>query len=302
MIWSWIKTLGAILGLFILFLFLTFPTERLGPRIARVLEGALSQAFRMPPPKCEVTGFGFALPFGLKMTSLRCINAQKEDVVFLSDLRVIPLPFRQSVSGKMGEGSLHATSNFSPFSRSASQLSLQLEKIDLQLLSPSLQQFARQASPMIPGLEIEGKISGQLDLPLASLYRSSGQVDLKLEGLRLPPQNLLKFMGISEVKFSQAEAKLKLTQGRLEINTFSFLSDLISAKASGNFQFNENFDASNGSIELKWQVVASDALRSSPFGSRLLNAECPNPDAQQFCTKRMSRISDFTNFFSGGSF
>jgi hypothetical protein len=155
---------------------------------------------------------------------------------------------------------------------------------------------------MIPGLEIEGKISGQLDLPLAPLHRSSGQVDLKLEGLRLPPQNLLKFMGISEVKFSQAEAKLKLTQGRLEINTFSFLSDLISAKASGNFQFNENFDASNGSIELKWQVVASDALRSSPFGSRLLNAECPNPDAQQFCTKRMSRISDFTNFFSGGSF
>jgi len=92
---------------------------------------------------------------------------------------------------------------------------------------------------------------------------------------------------------------MKLNLGKLEIDNFAFISNSLSAKASGNFQFAENPDASNGSVEFKWQVVESDALRNSIAGSQLLNRECPNPDAQKFCTKRFSRPSDFGNFFGG---
>lgn len=301
MIWSWTKTILGILALFLFFLFITFPFERIGPRLAKGLESAVVQTLRIPEPQCELLGFALALPFSIKVKNLRCIDNQNREILALSNLRLTPFPFRQTLQAEIGDGRLSILSNFSPLSQKLTHLQVEMQSLDIQKLSASFLPLLQKSNPFIPPIELVGTINGKLDIPLTPLHQSSGLIDLNLQGFKIPSQRSLESFGISEVTFSQSVAKLQLTQGRLEITDFGFLSDLFSTKATGSFQFNQNFDASNGNIELKWKIVASDALRNNPFGSQLLRMDCPNPDAQGFCTRRMSRVSDFSGLLSGSS-
>ncbi len=305
MIWSWVKLSLQILFLFVLFLIITFPFDRMGPKIARFVEQGLSRALSMPPPRCDISNFSLAFPFGVKMGRLTCTSDGEQPLLDAKSLRILPLPFNQRISAEMGKGTLNFSTNFSPFTLKASKVSMDLKEVELTVLTPLILNFVKASNPMmmsiLPGLKIEGTLSGEVQAPFPPLHRANGKVDLRFKDLRLPQQPLLELLGLTEIKFDTSAAKMKLNLGKLEIEEFAFISASLSAKASGNFQFAENPDASNGNVEFKWQVVESDALRNSIAGSQLLNRECPNPDAQRFCTKRFSRPSDFANFFGGNS-
>lgn len=296
-----LKTTALVIFLLVVFFLMTFPFERVGPKIARLIEQSLVQMSAGPPPRCEVQGFGLSFPFGVGMEKLRCDAGGTEALLEARDVKITGLPFSQSVAMKLGTGSLALHTNISPFSFRPTQVRAELSKVPLAVLTPFFPAILRFLNPsataFITGLKLDGALSGKLEIPFTPIFRSDGLVDLRFEEFRLPNQGLLDMIGLREIRFTTAVARMSLKQGRLEISEFAFLSESLSAKAGGQFKFEENFDASSGAIELKWQVVASDALRASLVGPQLLNAECPNPDSQRFCTRRLTRPSDFAQLF-----
>ena len=304
MIFRIIRQTLVVVGLFVLFFIWTFPTERLGPKLANLIAKQLSVILPGAPADCDIQSLGFALPIGVKMNALSCRAGSPLPFLDLKNVSLRLIPFNQTASADLGSGHVELSSNASLLSFKPSKIGVRVQKLNLEKATPLVTTFLPPQMRMFitSDFKIFGTLDADIQAPTGQLYKSSGLLNLTIKDLTLPRQSILEQVGLQDLKFTSSQAKITLTNGKLDINNFEFLSDTFSQKASGSFQFLENIEASTGSIDLKWQVTASDALRNSFLGRRLLEAPCPNPDSQRFCTRRLTKFSDLQNLLSFNTF
>lgn len=283
------------LALYIAFVLITFPFNRLGPKISGAAEQALTELFR-ERHQCSVSGFGLQLPLGISMEAFEC-RGRVDELFRLENVKLISLPFHQSFSFNLGEGSAEFSTN-SSFGGMPSKVSGELAQLSVEKLLPIVLALnSRFGQRLFIEPKLAGSVTGSFEFPTQDFPSSNGAVNLSFEGLKLPPQPILDWIGLRELEFSKAAANIQLTDGNLVFNDVAFLSSELSGKIEGNMQLAQPLGDSSGDLQLKWRVKRSDAILSSDFGPGLL-AFCPSPDAQGFCTQRLSRLSNLTNLTS----
>jgi type II secretion system protein N len=275
------------LSLFVLFLVLTFPFSRLGRPVAQMIEQALMTNLGLRA-SCQIQGLHLSFPLGLRWELLHCKNAQGLDLLQLRSGRVSLLPGMQSFSATWGQGQIQLKPAIS-LSGQISRISGDLTALSLTDLSPLLGALISRMNPAVSGLLLEGSLNSNFDLPFKNLARASGSLDLQLQNLKLPNQALLRMIGLNELSFKTSEVRAALSSGTVTISSAQFLSEHLSGKAEGTLSVGETWAESTPNIMLKWKVTRSDALMSSFIGSQLVNAPCPTPDSEGFCTQRLQR-------------
>jgi len=278
-------------------LVLTFPTERLAPRISRQAEKALSSVLG-PSVQCSSSEFGFAFPLQAKLSNFAC--SQGRDSVFQFENIYIGLGiFSQSLRLETPRGAMSLSGRFLP-SFSPSRIHAEFESFPIESIAPLLFEALKSQVRNMVQPELEGQLLGEIDLPVQEYWKSNGQIDLQFQNLRLPSQSMLDLIGLRELKFDTSKLKATLTNGKLKIEEAQFLSSSLSGKASGQLELQEAIMDSTGDLSLKWKVVQSTALQSSLLGPQLLQAPCPNPDPEGFCTRKINRLSEIQSLFQGG--
>jgi hypothetical protein len=220
-----------------------------------------------------------------------------EDFLNFKTLRLSLLPWKQSLQIRLvDDGFLAIHTSYRPWSGIKS-FQMEMSKIDMKLLvSLAMAELRRQGQPVMIQPELEGLITGELDIPLGNWHQSSGEIQTNLENFRLPQQALTDFVGLRELAISPAEIRLSLNRGLVEIQSIQLRSASLSLVVEGNWNLTENFDESTGDLRLRWQVQTSDAIRRSLFGPQLLNLPCPTPDSEKFCVKRFTRAAEIQEF------
>ncbi|PIR22699.1 MAG: type II secretion system protein GspN [Deltaproteobacteria bacterium CG11_big_fil_rev_8_21_14_0_20_45_16] len=297
MIRRWFSIIGFGLFLFVIFVMLTFPFERIGPRISRQLEQSLYDVFRTTL-SCELSGFGFHLPLGVRADLIVCKGRRPSESFQVSDLKLRLLPFSQRASFKMGEGSAEIHTNFG-FSTHLKNLRANIRNLDIKQILPLVYQLIRNSGALVliqP--DVEGQLNAQLDLPIDSWPKGTGSIELEAAKLKLPTQPALEFIGLNDLNFDEAKLKAELKDSKLSIKTFNLLSTPLSAKLTGDLDLDgASLMTAKGTLLFKWKVQQSDALMSSQFGSILLDAPCSSPDAQGFCAKSITQLQEITRIF-----
>jgi len=290
---DWIKVTGIGLVLFVVFLALTFPFPRLRPLIVKQLQNAI-QISTNTTVSCDLQGFNFHLPLGVKWDRLLCIDMRGQTFFEISDVVLTTLPSYQTLKGSIGSGKLELKAN-AGIKSAPSHLEAKLSAIPLDIISPLISTLITKVNPMVRDLQFAGSLSGSVDLPLSGYRTRPGSLNLEIKGFRLPPQGNLKMIGLVQgLDFSKSILKANLSGGKLSISEAAFLSDHLSGKVEGSLELAEVFSQSSGNLTLKWLVKRSDALMASPIGSLLATSPCPNPDSEGFCTRKVNRISDLT--------
>lgn len=286
-----LKYVGAGLGLFLVFLFLTFPFQRLGPKISSVIEQGLSSVTG-GRTACQLQGFDFRFPLGVQWEKLLCTDTFGGPLISLDHTSATLLPGYQKFSSRMEGGSLEVKTN-AGIKSGPSFIEGTLQDVPLKNLSPLLGGLISRMNPAIRDLKIEGRIQGEFEIPLKSFASKPGAINLDIKGFKLPQQSALNLIGLKELPFSKATIKATSSAGKLTVSDISFLSDHLSGKVEGGMDLNDELGLSTPNLTLKWNVQKSDALLSTPVGTFLASAPCPNPDAQGFCSKRVTRMQDF---------
>ena len=298
MIKRWLSLFGFGFFLFVIFVILTFPFERIGPRISRQLEQSLSDIFRTSL-SCELNGFGFHFPLGVKADLVACKGRRPSESFQVSDLKLRLLPFSQRASFGVGEGSIEVHTNFGLSTR-LNNLRATIQKLDIKPVLPLVYQLIRNSGALVliqP--EVEGQLNGQIDLPIDSWPKGVGTMELEAANLKLPTQPALEFIGLNDLQFDEAKFEAELKDSKLSIKSFNLLSTPLSAKLTGDLDLEgASLMTAKASLIFKWKVQRSDALVSSQFGSILLDAPCSSPDAQGFCTKSITQLPEITRIFA----
>jgi hypothetical protein len=299
MIWSRIKSILKVTGIsflfFLFFLVMTFPFQRLAPKVSGFIESGLQSALGLRA-SCHLLGFDLAFPLGIKWSSLSCTNSFGEPLLSFGDTRINVLPGYQKVSAGVDKGTL--TLKMNAGLRSApTRISGELSSVSLATLSPLISAGISRASPAVRDIRLEGLAEGSFEIPLRSFATEPGALDIEFKGLKLPDQSTLKMIGLKELPFKRAVIKATSSAGKLNFTNVEFLSDHLSGKVEGSMDLNDEFSKSIPNVLLKWSVQKSDALMSSPIGSFLANSPCPSPDAQGFCSRRITRMQDFSPAF-----
>jgi len=290
---DWIKLTLAGLSLFVAFLFVTFPFPRLKPLVVKELQRAI-QGFAGVTVACDLQGFNFHFPLGIKWSRLQCVDSRGQNFLELSDVTLTTLPKYQTLQGSVGSGTLEIKAN-AGIGSAPSRLSARLEKVPLESLSSLVSNLITRANPMVRDLQFAGSLTGSAEIPLADYRTRPGSLQLEIRGFKLPPQSNLKMIGLVQgLDFSKSVIKANLSGGKLTISEAAFLSDHISGKAEGSVDLAESISQSTANLTLKWQVKRSDAIMSAPLGMAIASAPCPNADSEGFCTRKISRFSDLT--------
>ena len=288
-----IKLTLAGLFLFVVFLLLTFPFPRLKPIVVKEMQRAI-QGFAGTSISCDLQGFNFHFPLGVKWSRLQCIDPRGQNFLELNDVTLITLPKYQSLKGSIGSGTLDVTTN-AGLGSAPSQLTARINQVPLESLSSLISNMITKANPMVRDLQFAGSLTGSVELPLTDYRIRPGSLQVEIKGFKLPPQSNLKMIGLVQgLDFSKSVVKANLSGGKLTISEAAFLSDHISGKAEGSIDLAETLNQSAGNLTLKWQVKRSDAIMSAPLGMAIASAPCPNPDSEGFCTRKISRFSDLT--------
>lgn len=298
---TWILSFLIGIFLFFIFLFLSFPWSRLGPKLANELEQALSQSLR-GNYECELRDFSLSFPFGFKMNEIKCLDRDENSLFAFEDVSSTLLPFYQDLKVKLGDGFLRIKTD-AGFNGRAKRFQMELQEVDLQGLMPlifSLNNAFLFSTPV--QLSVEGIVSGEASIPLRNLAEADGHLRLDFKNLRLPTQLYLDLIGLRELRISPAVVDIELTGGNLNLKEVAFISTDLAAKAEGSLKLEAELQNSTGNLLLKWKVQRSDALLSSPIGSQLLNTPCPSPDSQGFCTRRVTRLSEISSLFQPTGF
>lgn len=292
-----LKTLGLGIFFLIFFLILTFPFSRLLPKARQLLQDSLRNALGSNVT-CDIEGLGFSLPMGLAWSAVNCDDAAGKSLIALSEGSLSLWLGSQTLRSSLGKNSSMHLSADAGLKGNPSRITIELEKVSLEKLTPMLLALLGKANPGVAsfakGAKLLGAISGRIDMPLKNFKRASGQVDLNIEGLKLPSQSLLDLIGLPELSFTKSAVKATLNAGKLNISEANFISSQLSGKAEGTAQLDEPLSKSIPNITVKWKVEKSDALRSTPWGKLLTEAPCPSPDSDSFCTKRIARMSDLS--------
>lgn len=294
---KWIQYGLISLSFFVLFFILTFPTERLAPRISQQAEKILSQLLG-PGVQCETSDFGFAFPLKIKLRDFVCQQGRDSILNFKNIYLGFGL-FSQSLRLETLKGSMQISGSFLP-SLSPSRISADFDHFPIESIAPLVFEILRGQIRNIVQPELQGEIDGKLDLPIKEFWKSNGSVDLQFPSLQLPSQSMLELIGLQELKFNTAELKANLSNGKLKIESAQFLSNELSGKAAGELELQEAIMDSTGDLSLKWKIVRSTALQSSLLGPQLLQAPCPSQDSDGFCTKKINRLSEIQSLFRGG--
>ncbi len=294
MFWNYVKTglkyFGIGFAFFVIFLMMTFPFQRLGPKVSGLIEMAL-QNFSGSQVSCTLTGFGYHFPFGASWDTLTCTDSFKGPILVLKSSTLTLLPGYQSLNANLEKGSLHLKAN-AGFKSPPSQVSGTIENLSLKELSPFISAMISRAQPAVRNIQLDGAVFGKFEIPLKDYVTKAGAIDLEFRNFKLPTQSTLDLIGLKELPFKKAVLKANISAGKLSFSDVSFLSDHLSGKVEGNVELNPEFSKSAPNFTLKWSVQRSDALLSSPFGQILANAPCPNRDSEGFCNRRISRMED----------
>lgn len=286
-------------SLFCLFLFLiiTFPLERVGPRIARVVESNLSRSLR-GTYECQLDDLSLHFPLGFQSSKFSC-QSNRENLFNFHDLSVTLLPWVIRVSSGIGQGQMDLQIQKSLFSMSFTKLDVSFQDTPLTNLMPLIFQMAKQVSPAVIGIEMTGMLQGEASIPLIEFSKKSGHLDIQIKNFKLPAQSTLELIGLTELNFQIAQAKAGLEDGVLDIQEIAFIAPEMGGKVNGSLKLDEeNMMDSSGELTLKWKFQKSDALLNSLLGPQLLNGPCPSPDSQGFCTRKINRLSEVMTLFS----
>ncbi|MBN8555980.1 MAG: type II secretion system protein GspN [Deltaproteobacteria bacterium] len=284
-----IQTILLGLALFIFFLIFTFPFSRLGPKVQVAIENGFKN-FMQTPVNCDLDGFNYSFPFGIKWKNLSCRNL-RDSILEVSNGNLSFFP-SQKVSGQIGAGKFQISTDIG-IKKSPSRVSAQLDSIPMEKISPLVMVLVARANPLLPrDMKMTGKLQGKMDWPLKNLSKESGALDLKFDALTLPEQSLLRQIGLKNLVFSKADIKANLNLGKLTFTDTAFLSPHLSGKVDGQADLQDDLAKSTASLNLKWKVQRSDAMQSSMLGAILLAAPCPSPDSEGFCTRRINRLAD----------
>jgi hypothetical protein len=279
-----IKIAGVSIFFFILFIIVTFPYPRLGPKGTDLIEDFMKTQLNLSL-NCDVDGFDFNAPFGFEWDSLACYTRADELFIRLKDGAISYFP-KKKLRGNLGRGQLELKT-------SSSRIEGSFKKIPLPELAPLLLGVANSMNPNIPkNLKLEGFLNGSIDLPLKDYDTSDGKLDLKFQELKLPQQSLLDLIGLQGLTFTKSSLSADLKKGKMKFTNIDFASDHVSGKMEGDMTLKEDIKKSSGSVFLKWKVTKSDAILSSPIGGALVNAPCPRPDVDGYCTRRITRFMD----------
>jgi len=293
--WQKVKVLlkyaGAGFALFSIFLFLTFPFQRLGPKISSGLE-TLFSSFTGGRTTCSIQSFDFHFPLGVEWEHLSCSDTFGNVLVNLGKTSATLLPGYQKVSGVLEGGSFLIKSN-AGIRSAPSFVEGTMNDVALKNLSPLISSLISRVSPAIRDLKIEGSLQGNFEIPLQSLATKPGSIDITIKNFKLPQQSTLNLIGLKDLPFSKATIKATSSAGKLTISDISFISDHLSGKVEGSMDLNDDLALSTPNLSLKWNVQKSDALLSTPVGSFLASSPCPSPDSQGFCSRRVTRMQDF---------
>jgi type II secretion system protein N len=277
------------LFLFILFLVLTFPFSRLGPKIQASLENNLSNFLGLTV-NCDLDNFDFSFPAGVQWKTLNCKTAVGPVLEIANgSLSFFPT---QTLKGKMGKGNIQISTNLR-YKKPPTYISAQFENVPVEKLSPLVLNFVHRENPLVPqDVKIEGNLQGKLTWPLKNLAKDKGSIDLRIDGLKLPSQNLIKQFGLSELAFTKAALRAELSSGKLNILDAALLSQHLSGKVEGQSDLQEDFFKSSANLSLKWKIQKSDALMSSGLGALIGSLPCPSPDSEGFCTRKITRLAE----------
>jgi|GEM_PF-3896254 len=299
MIKRWLLLIASGFALYLIFLIISFPFDRLGPKISREIEIFLSRSL---PGEYhgEISGLHYQLPIDFGIDQLRC-NEMGDPFLSLQKIKLLLIPYHQSFSANMGSGHIEMASNMG-ITGSASQFRAMLKHVNVKTLFPMVYEILRSFTLNLPlQPEIDGYVTGQINLPLKNFLTGQAFVKLNFDQLRLPSQPTLDLIGLSELKFTNAKIDLEMKDSQLKVNSLQFLSSSLSGKLEGDLNLNPSVLDSSGNLVMKWKVQKSDALMGSLLGPQLLNAPCPSPDNQGFCTRRITKLSEFTQLFGGAT-
>ncbi len=298
-----IQTAILSLLLFIFFLLWTFPFNRLGPRVRNELEKVIGREMRIQA-QCNVEGFDFAFPLGVKWQKLGCVAPQFTLFDFDSG-RLNLFPFFRGITTEVGKGRMKIKIDFAgliiPAKTSEDILGIHatFDNVPVEKFLPVVMANAPKIHFALPQeIKLQGILQGKVDLPLRDMNRKDGSVDLRFTNLKAPSQMLLENLGLKELNFSKSNIKAELNAGKLQIQDLAFLSKEISGKVEGAVDLSTgDFNKATPNLTLKWQIVKSDALMASYLGQALVAAPCPSPDEQGFCTRRINRMQDFKSSY-----
>lgn len=294
---KWAVRLLVGIFLFFVFVLLSFPWNRLAPRLAQLMSNFFTQEFRKPYT-CEIKDLSTLWNLKIKFDGLKCTDVSGADLIDFDKIEIRVLPFVQSLHLQMNSGEIQASTN-SAFGGAPSNLELKLKDIQVSRVLPLVLSAANAfLFPTVTNLLVDGMISGSVQWPLKNMANSNGEIQIDLSRLNLPQQSYLELLGLPEISFSPTKIDLELQKGVLNFKEAAISSEFLSGKLEGQWSMTENLSESNGDLLLKWKIQSSDAMRNSFVGQMLLNAPCPSPDALGFCTRRITRISDFQTLFS----
>jgi type II secretion system protein N len=259
-----LSTIFLCLGLFLVFLIFEFPYQNLRGYIFGKIHsntGILIVAEEIYPsffgwPGLGVKGVNVTLPIGsgdLDVTS--------DKLIFRVGLSGFfpPVPsISLSLKGLKKGGNL-----FVKFSQTSSVMKGALEASDVVL--------DQLVFSMLPE-PIQGKLNTDADFYIdrKEPTHSSGQVDLGIDKLRLPGQNIQGII-LPALNMGTLKAKLNLKNGVAEISSFNFGSNDsdIRGAATGEIRLGQELSASF--LNLSLTVSLSEAFRKNPQSATLVS-------------------------------
>lgn len=233
---SKLRQIGILLfGIFIFFVFLILklPEARIQNFIvAHIRIAAQEQGFLFSAEKIRI---GLLLGPSIKMynVELKSIddNRQKLTIPFLRArpqlLSLLSQTKKVSIAAELLGGEISGSVGAS---NAALVANLDIESIDLSQTS-----ILKKYLPM----DIAGKISGEvrLDLDLEQTQKSDGRINLKIEKLNLPPQNVYGF-NLPKLNISESVIEATIAQGQLVLRKVELGKDIktddVLAKATGD--------------------------------------------------------------------
>lgn len=294
---KWVVRLLVGVFLFFVFVLLSFPWNRLAPRLSQLMSSFLTQEFRKPY-NCDIKSLSILWNLKISIEDLRCTDITGADLIDFDKMEIRVLPFLQSLHLRMDSGEINASTN-SAFGGTPSSLELKIKDVQVSRVLPLVLSAANAfLFPTVTNLIVEGLVSGSVQWPLKKMANSNGEIKIDLTRLNVPQQSYLELLGLPEINFKPTKIDLDLQKGVLNFKEASISSEFLSGKLEGQWNMTENLAESNGDLLLKWKIQSSDAMRNSFVGQMLLNAPCPSPDALGFCTRRITRIVDFQTLFN----
>jgi type II secretion system protein N len=296
---KWKKPAGyALLALFafVFFLFVTFPYETL--RQLLVLD-AQEAGFRV---RVGSLGPGF---FGVTADDVRLSKGDEDAALRVDTLTMRPSlwPLGASVHAKLLQGKAQGVAG------GLSDLSLHVSFSDLDLSKGNLKALS--------GLDLEGKISGEVSLNIPStpsspsgkqqslnLSQASGNLSLNADGLLLkggtvtvPLYGQMTPLDLPRVKLGTLEGAVKLDKGTGNVERLQTRNGDLETNVTGTLKLGKDLAYSEANLQVR--LKAEPALMKNGFIGMGISALPTDPSNPSFHAARVSGFLGSPSFVPG---